>query len=74
MSHPISLGFISSGHLYSSSRTVRVEAEYAKDYEITPYDDIHMSLAMEHNIKGILSADKELDRVDFIRGIEPLKY
>lgn len=54
--------------------TIRVAAEYARDYGITPYDGIHIALAAENNITDIISADKELDKVDLIRRIDPTKF
>lgn len=54
--------------------TIRVAAEYARDYGITPYDGIHIALAAENNITDIISADKELDKVELIRRIDPTKF
>lgn len=54
--------------------TIRVAAEYARDYEIVPYEGIHIASAIEHSLRNILSADKELDKVEFIRRIDPLEY
>lgn len=54
--------------------TIRVAAEYARDYGITPYDGIHIALAVEHGLKGIFSADKELEKVEFVKRIDPLEY
>lgn len=53
---------------------IRVAAEYARDYDITPYDGIHIALAIEHNVRDIISADKELDKVELIRRIDPTKF
>jgi len=54
--------------------TIRVAAEYARDYGITPYDGIHIALAAENNITDIISADKELDKVELIRRIDPTEF
>jgi len=56
------------------SDTIRVAAEYARDYEITPYDGIHIALLVEHSLRDIISADKELDKVDLIRRIDPIEF
>jgi len=55
---------------------IRVAAEYAREYGITPYDGIHIALAVEHNVRDIISADKELDKVELIKRIDPdkIKY
>lgn len=54
--------------------TIRVAAEYARDYGITPCDGIHIALAAENNITDIISADKELDKVELIRRIDPTEF
>lgn len=54
--------------------TVRVAAEYARDYGVTPYDGIHIALAVEYNVTDIISGDKELDKVDLIRRTDPTKF
>jgi len=53
---------------------IRVAAEYARDYDITPYDGIHIAVAVEHNVRDIISADKELDKVELIRRIDPTRF
>ena len=50
---------------------IRAASEYARDYNITPYDGIHIALAVEYNVRDIISADKELDKVELIRRIDP---
>ena len=54
--------------------TIRAAAEYARDYGITPYDGIHIALAVEHNVRDIISADKGLDKVELIRRVDPLSF
>lgn len=54
--------------------TIVMATEYASDYEILPYDGIHIAAATEHMTKRIISADRELDKVDIIQRIDPLKY
>lgn len=54
--------------------TIRVAAEYARDYGITPYDGIHVALAAEYNVTDIISADKEFDKIDLIRRIDPIEF
>jgi predicted nucleic acid-binding protein len=54
--------------------TIRVAAEYARDYGITPYDGIHIALAVENNITDMISADKELDKVELIRRTGPTEF
>jgi len=53
---------------------IRVAAEYARDYNIAPYDGIHVALAVEHNVRDIISADKELDKVELIRRVDPTEF
>ena len=55
-------------------QTIRAAAEYARDYGITPYDGIHIALAIEHNVRDIISADKGLDKVELIRRVDPLSF
>ncbi|MFQ6075430.1 MAG: type II toxin-antitoxin system VapC family toxin [Candidatus Bathyarchaeia archaeon] len=54
--------------------TILRAAEHARDYEILPYDGIHVAAATEHMTTKIISADRELDKVDFIQRIDPFKY
>lgn len=49
-------------------------AEYSRDYNILPYDGIHVASALSSLVTEILSADKELDRVDIIKRVDPLKF
>jgi len=56
------------------SDTVRTAAEYARDYGILPYDDIHIASAIEHDAQNTLSADQDLDKIDLIIRIDPLEY
>lgn len=53
---------------------IRVAAEYSRDYNITPYDGIHIAVAVENNISEMISADKELDKTDLIRRIDPIEF
>jgi len=53
---------------------IRVAAEYARDYGITPYDGIHVASAVENNVKEIVSADREFDKVETIRRIDPIEF
>jgi len=54
--------------------TIRSAAEYARDYDILPYDGIHVSSAMEQGTTQIVSADRELDKIDIMKRIDPLQY
>jgi len=53
---------------------IRTAAEYARDYDITPYDGIHIALAVEHNVKEIISANEELDKVELVRRVDPSEF
>jgi len=53
---------------------IRVAAEYSRDYNITPYDGIHIAVAVENNISEMISGDKELDKTDLIRRIDPMEF
>lgn len=53
---------------------IRAAAEYARDYGITPYDGIHIAMAVEHNVTDIISADKELDKIELIRRTDPTEF
>ncbi len=52
---------------------IRLGAEYSRDYGISPYDSIHIAVAIRY-ADNILSADKELDKVPFVKRVDPLKY
>ena len=47
-------------------------AEY--NYRITGADYIHIATMEINNIGKIISADEELDKVDIVKRIDPLKY
>jgi predicted nucleic acid-binding protein len=49
-------------------------AGYSRDYGILPYDGIHIASAVTSLATEILSADEELDKVDFIRRVDPLEF
>ncbi len=49
-------------------------AEYSRDYGILPYDGIHIASAVSSLAAEILSADKELDKVDIIKRVDPLEF
>lgn len=49
-------------------------AEHARDYNILPYDGIHVASALSSFATEILSADKELDKVDIIKRVDPLEF
>lgn len=48
--------------------------EYSRDYGILPYDGIHVASAVSSLATEILSADKELDKVDIIKRLDPLEF
>lgn len=48
--------------------------EYSRDYGILPYDGIHVASAVSSLVTEVLSADKELDKVDIIKRIDPLRF
>jgi len=53
---------------------IQTATEYARDYDILPYDDIHGASAMDQETTQIISGGKELDKVVIIRRIDPLQY
>lgn len=52
---------------------VRRGAEYARDYNVLPYDGIHVAIASKYATNRIISADRELDKIDFVERIDPLE-
>ena len=53
---------------------IRTAAEYARDYNIWPYDAIHVAVSTHRKITKMISADKELDKIDLIQRVDPLEY
>lgn len=51
---------------------IRRAAEYA--YEVTGVDYFHIASMELHSVNQIISADKELDVIPFIKRLDPLKY
>ncbi len=51
---------------------IRRAAEY--DYNVSGVDYTHIATMEINSIRKIISADDELDRVDAIKRIDPLKY
>ena len=51
---------------------IRRAAQY--EYSIAGADYIHVASMEINNIKNIISADEELDEVDIVKRIDPLKY
>lgn len=49
-------------------------AEHSRDYGISPYDGIHIASAMSSLATEILSADKEFDKADIIKRVDPLEF
>lgn len=52
--------------------TIKKSAEYS--YNIASTDYFHLATMELSSIKEIISADTELDKIDFIKRIEPLDY
>ena len=57
-----------------TSEIIRLAASCSKDWDILPYDGIHIATAMAEGVEIILSADKELDKVKAIKRLDPLSY
>ncbi len=57
-----------------TSEIVRFAAELSRDYKILPYDGIHIATAREANCDMIISADKELDKQNIVKRVDPLDY
>jgi len=51
---------------------IKKAAEY--DYNISGVDYIHIASMELNSVIRILSADKELNKIDFIKRIDPLNY
>lgn len=51
---------------------IKKASEY--DYKISGVDYIHISTMELNSIKKVLSADAELDKIETIKRIDPLKY
>lgn len=51
---------------------IKRAAEY--NYAVSGVDYIHAASMEIHSLKQIISADSELDKIDFIKRIDPLKY
>ncbi len=52
--------------------TIKKSTEYF--FAIASTDYFHLATMELHSIKEIISADEELDKVDFIKRIDPLDY
>ncbi len=52
--------------------TIKKAAEYK--FRVSGIDYLHVATMELNSVKESLSGDKELDKVDFIRRIDPLKY
>ena len=50
---------------------VRITVEYSAKYNITPYDAIHVAACTSESIFNIISADKDFDKIDLIKRIDP---
>lgn len=57
-----------------TSEIVRVAACYSRDWDILPYDGIHIATAISERVEAILTADKELRKVKAIKSLDPLLY
>lgn len=51
---------------------IRRAAEY--DYVVSGVDYVHIATMEINGIRKIISADKELDKIDLIKRIDPLRY
>jgi predicted nucleic acid-binding protein len=56
------------------SEIVRLAAQLSKDFEILPYDGIHVATAVSLGADEIVSADAELDKAKVISRTDPLDY
>lgn len=57
-----------------TTEIVRMSAAYSRDYNILPYDGIHVATAISLNVETILSADKEFEKVKILKRMDPLSY
>lgn len=46
----------------------------SREYGLTPYDAVHAATMKLTNTKFIVSADKEFDKIPWIKRIDPLQY
>ena len=53
---------------------VRSAAVLARDFSVLPYDGVHIATAKEAKCDRIISADKEFDRVNVLKRLDPLDY
>lgn len=51
-----------------------IENAAGYNYHISGIDYVHIATMEMNSIKKVISADSELDKVDFIERIDPLKY
>lgn len=51
-----------------------IERASTYDYRVSGVDYTHIATMEVHGIHSLLSADRELDRIDFIKRIDPLRY
>lgn len=51
---------------------IKRAAEY--DYDVIGADYIHIASMELNSVTRIISADEELNRVDFLKRIDPLEY
>ncbi len=58
-----------------TSEVIRLAAEHSRDYQILPYDAIHVVTALGSKVDEMISADKEMDRVKrLVKRRDPLDY
>ena len=55
-----------------TSEIARSAAELAREFKILPYDGIHIATAKEANCDTFLSADKEFDKQNLVKRVDPL--
>ncbi|MEM2947848.1 MAG: type II toxin-antitoxin system VapC family toxin [Candidatus Bathyarchaeia archaeon] len=50
---------------------VRIAAQIFDEFKISPYDCVHVAVMKKAGIEEIISADKDFDKINWIRRLDP---
>ena len=53
---------------------VRVAAQIFEEFKISPYDCVHVAVMRRAGIEEIISADKDFDKIAWIRRLDPKNF
>lgn len=56
------------------SLDVRIAARVYDEFRISPYDCVHVAVMKKASITEIISADKEFDKITYIRRLDPKTF